>query len=562
MKTDMMQSLSGGADTQSGRMDGMKKRCTNAKNTGFAMEQKGVEQTASFKRVLQKVVEGNKTAEKSTRSAPQGYVAGISSSVRKNGDAEGDAKSIESGLLAMVNDMSGNEPSLLSEVENAAGTGMEEVVGVDEERADAALELIMEALAELSNVLGIELPKEIGQFSLREITGDTTSQLSEVVYTIKKITESLEVSGAEGIAPDIAGVNSDAVDISQLTDKVRTAGFRIELACKVLGIAEAVGQEVALKMDQGNGQGIVQATNPQDIIMSPHHAERLFGTMYGGEQPLQQLSTLVDKIRKMFSDASEGDLQIAVVSGGAAPAELSETSPFESRVYRALLKIDAMQNVETENKRAAENDSKILSGGDSPLLVAESFGGDTTADDPGGMASIEGVKTVAQLTTESSKTVPDPLMRMTDESVAKQVTEKLHSVIRAGLSEMRIQLRPESLGEVKMRIRMEGDVVLAQIEVQNQQVKEIMERSFGTLKDALAQHNLTAGAFDVQVANNNGRQGSFAQQNAWFDQEQEQEHHARHDESHEEKRASGDETYTLNTETGRRYGGNSVEYFG
>jgi len=560
MKTDIMQSLGSGADVKPGRMDGTKNRCSNGKSTGFAMEQKSAEST-SFRKVLKEVVEGNRSAEKSTRAVLKTDKGECRSSSDDGGEkvSSADDAPIENGLLAIVNSMVENETMPLSGAENVDSE--EGSVIIDEERADAALEIMMETFTELSEVLGIQLIGNTDQFTLREVSSETTEQLAEVIYVIKKLTEGMEARSAEGLPLDIAGAPVDADTLKNMTDTLRTAGFKIELACTVLGVSEAVQQEVAQKMEQFSGQGILQATNPQDLVMSSQHTDRIFGRMYDDTSAMQQLSVLVDNVKKMFAGAAGGQPTITLqATSKEATAELSETSLFDSKVYRALLKIDAMQKSGNENKAAAQGEADILLVGDSPLIVAESLGGEVSGDESVAMASIGGVKSAADLSTGSPKLVPDALMRTTEESVTKQVADKLQSVIRAGLSEVRIQLRPESLGEVKMRIRMEGDVVLAHIEVQNQQVKEIMERNFGSLKDALAQHNITAGAFDVQVGSNNGRHGGAAQQNGWFDEENEG--HADNRESQDDKRQPGEEPYTQNTETGRRYGRNSVEYFG
>jgi len=109
---------------------------------------------------------------------------------------------------------------------------------------------------------------------------------------------------------------------------------------------------------------------------------------------------------------------------------------------------------------------------------------------------------------------------------------------------------------------MEGDVVLAKIEVQNQQVKEIMERNLPMLKDALAQQNLNAGAFDVQVNSGNGRHFGNMPHAPWNQEETAGNGmsggQGREDEEH---RYTGDQGRHPESDTGRRFGSNSVEYF-
>ena len=86
-----------------------------------------------------------------------------------------------------------------------------------------------------------------------------------------------------------------------------------------------------------------------------------------------------------------------------------------------------------------------------------------------------------------------------EQSVIDQLSTKIHTAIRSGITEVRVQLRPEALGDVTLKIRIEGDVVTARMQVESQPGKAIVENNFQSLKDSLAQHNLQAGSFEVNV---------------------------------------------------------------
>jgi flagellar hook-length control protein FliK len=171
---------------------------------------------------------------------------------------------------------------------------------------------------------------------------------------------------------------------------------------------------------------------------------------------------------------------------------------------------------------------------------------------------------VSQSALLSNLKTADPLLQKNlEESVMTQVTEKLNAAVKNGITEMRIMLRPESLGEMHLKIRLEGDVVMAKIYVENQQVKHIVESNLVMLKDALAQHNLQAGTFSVDVnSGNNGMrdhmgsaQDLAAQQGQDGDGKQAgSDNGAAREESSETDMANG-------IETGRRFGNNTIEFF-
>jgi flagellar hook-length control protein FliK len=106
---------------------------------------------------------------------------------------------------------------------------------------------------------------------------------------------------------------------------------------------------------------------------------------------------------------------------------------------------------------------------------------------------------------------------------------------------------------------MDGDIVIAKIQVESQQVKQIVESNLQSLKDSLSEHNLQAGSFDVNVGSGWGRQpgeagdGGFAKQ-----------HNVSGSLSGEDLQTSLETGTVAHTgqETGRRFGSNTVEFFG
>ncbi len=143
--------------------------------------------------------------------------------------------------------------------------------------------------------------------------------------------------------------------------------------------------------------------------------------------------------------------------------------------------------------------------------------------------------------------------RTFEQVVVEQVSTKLADSVKSGMREVTLILKPEMLGEVKITIQVTGDVVSAKLQVENQQVKNIVENNLQNLRDSLAQHNLSAGALDVNVGNGESRNaeaknGSRRRKSAIADSI----------EAFENDPFVPD---LFGKETGRRYGNNSVEYY-
>jgi flagellar hook-length control protein FliK len=223
-------------------------------------------------------------------------------------------------------------------------------------------------------------------------------------------------------------------------------------------------------------------------------------------------------------------------------------------VLRTLLKID---KTEGENKNAAQGAEKINAPDSLKALFAKDLSVAAANHDgkaAGAMVDAGIVKNadafmagsdVRGLTT--SKTL--------EESVVGQLSDKVQIAVKTGVTEIRLLLRPESLGEMRVKLTLDGDVVMGKIYVENQQVKHIIENNMQSLKDSLAQHNLQTGAFDVDVGG-----GERDQTRDMADMAR-----ANIQEGSGERRAAPNpqptDDLSMGRETGRRYGSNTIEFF-
>jgi len=85
------------------------------------------------------------------------------------------------------------------------------------------------------------------------------------------------------------------------------------------------------------------------------------------------------------------------------------------------------------------------------------------------------------------------------EDVILQVVEKARTYVAGEKSEMLIELKPEILGKVMLKVLTENDMVKAEFYAENARVKEILESNLQMLKDALAENGYTVQEFSVTV---------------------------------------------------------------
>ncbi|MGB5984159.1 MAG: flagellar hook-length control protein FliK [Desulfobacterales bacterium] len=95
----------------------------------------------------------------------------------------------------------------------------------------------------------------------------------------------------------------------------------------------------------------------------------------------------------------------------------------------------------------------------------------------------------------------------------QQVVRNAALVVRNGRPEIRLDLKPESLGSIKLHVTTVNHQVQVKIVAQTQMVKEILEGSLNQLKLDLLNHKLDVERFEVTVAGDPDR--GFAEPKPW-----------------------------------------------
>ena len=88
-----------------------------------------------------------------------------------------------------------------------------------------------------------------------------------------------------------------------------------------------------------------------------------------------------------------------------------------------------------------------------------------------------------------------------------QIVEKAALNLRNGKSQVRIDLKPEFLGSVRMKITTENHLVTVRILTELPVVKEMIENNISQLKTDLQNHGLEIDKIDVSIANDSQQRG-------------------------------------------------------
>ncbi|HOK43730.1 MAG TPA: flagellar hook-length control protein FliK [Thermoclostridium caenicola] len=91
--------------------------------------------------------------------------------------------------------------------------------------------------------------------------------------------------------------------------------------------------------------------------------------------------------------------------------------------------------------------------------------------------------------------------KLVNQTVTSQVTMKIRLMAGENKQELEMQLKPDSLGKLTLKLTHERGQVLARITAENEQVKSILENNMQLLKDALERNGYSVQSLEVSVGN-------------------------------------------------------------
>lgn len=109
----------------------------------------------------------------------------------------------------------------------------------------------------------------------------------------------------------------------------------------------------------------------------------------------------------------------------------------------------------------------------------------------------------------------EPVRENISEQVVQQVKEHLgQHEMKPGNQQITLTLSPDSLGELKMNLNLQGQKLSVEIVTENKAVRDSIVQHADALKDSLGRQNITMESFDVTTGGKgSGNQGQ--NQNAW-----------------------------------------------
>jgi len=447
--------------------------------------------------------------------------------------------------------------------------GMESVPDESQKPVD---EIVHEVVQNVSETLNINLAGDIQNISLENPSEGVIDEVAEMIHTLQSIISIIDTAVSEGESIQIGGTTIEGAVLESMEQTLTNQLFKLKYAVNVSGIALPTNNLVAEKMDRAPQGGIPVAVDLENQKMSSVQLKQIFAHMEGAEESDAEatIKKLVESLRSNMGAKVSQSEAVAISStvtikefkDGNRQSQPLQLGSVNSSVMRSLLKIDGEEQITQENTKAVDGTKKLEFPSAMNLVFSKNPGEETLAQPASGNQD----GTQGQIgfgKTDSSSLFHTPeasrILSKVEQSVMMQLNSRFNGMLKAGTqgNEIKIMLRPESLGEVHLKVQMEGEVVITKIRVENQQVKQIIENNLQSLKNALAEHNLETGSFSVDVGN--GSLNQFKEEYAGGANNPLDRSRAVNG-TEEEGDAGSVPEKSGNEETGRRYGTNTIEY--
>ncbi|MFO7731130.1 MAG: flagellar hook-length control protein FliK [Spirochaetia bacterium] len=198
---------------------------------------------------------------------------------------------------------------------------------------------------------------------------------------------------------------------------------------------------------------------------------------------------------------SEGRPKLTVIDKRGASARNNSgnsggnSGGSESRQQSSEFKLFSSGNESSSTGKGSSNEN-----GDSIQVMQVNLRGDT------------GQSASAASTKNFGSSIRNELMQQLQDHLNKDIVKRSSILLREnGSGEIKLDLKPDNLGQVRIRITMENNNIAGKIFVENSNVKEAFDQNMQQLYRAFKEHGFENAALNVSV----GDQGSEQHERGW-----------------------------------------------
>ena len=275
---------------------------------------------------------------------------------------------------------------------------------------------------------------------------------------------------------------------------------------EVLGLLESMGMTTEDLLTTEGLQALVLAAAGESDVSSFMTDEQLFSDFRELQTSLEEVVTEVaqatglekKEVTDIFEKLSEQPEELA-----AEETEMTmevETAGKERKTDTTEKMVGEKPETTSEATETADDGTEIMLERSLKGNGADNGSANRFAQENNPFAQTQTVQTM----TEAMANVQEvqTYFDADTEMIMKQITDYMRSNVSEGVSELEMQLHPESLGNLHVKLTAKEGMVTAQFTAQNEAVKNVLEGQMIQLKETFKEQGVTVENIEVEVQTN------------------------------------------------------------
>lgn len=311
----------------------------------------------------------------------------------------------------------------------------------------------------------------------------TPSEKPEEMNSVETIVISSKPEAVQ-LNEELQKLLSDLVETAEQMEGTKTAGHALAFAKK---LQQLLGEDSFEKLTREGVEISVNKGGLEDLVGKMlHEAEN--AKMHLMQTSLQEIT-----IPAMKTEAS----------GATTAGELHEQAG-EAEEQPTVHQEKAFIQENSENQVSPEQNEEGMA--EKPQLAKVRGRESENATDPAHNTLADAAPNLNQPQKDIAAAVPERPQIFSKAEVTAQIIEKAETMIREDKSEMILQLKPDSLGKISLKIIHERGEIIARFVAESEQVKAVLEGNMQLLKDSLQKSGVMVQSLEVSVGQQGGNQ--------------------------------------------------------
>lgn len=339
----------------------------------------------------------------------------------------------------------------------------------------------------------------------KEVKTDEVSEPAKKEEVSVKETETKEVKETEGKdAEEVVASEAEQAAEKMVEEVAKELGMTEEEVLEILNSLNMVPTDL---LNIENLQAVVLQAVGETDLSSFVTNEDLFTSFKNLTQALEEV------VREISEKTGVSEAEVKEMFANLTDVETTETDVLQSEEQTQVeVEVEDAGTVETEDagteKKTDVKADTTEDGADVMLERSlETAQSGATAEGNAQNATenpfAQGgqVQTVQTNATQAMQTVEAPQSYFGEDTlrIMNQITDYMKGQVVDGVSELEMQLHPESLGNLHIKLTAKEGVLTAQFTAQNDIVKNVLESQMVQLKENFKEQGVTVEAIEVTV---------------------------------------------------------------